>query len=76
MFSRKHPYLFFLLCMASLFAGAMVIFSIMMAVGLKSSGLDRLVDMGGERIGIVEIVGVISESDEVVENKKRFREDE
>ena len=75
MFSRKHPYLFFLLCMASLFAGSMVLVSILLTIGMASDGLSEWVDLGGERIGIVEIVGVISESDEILSNIKEFRED-
>jgi protease IV len=76
MFSRRHPYLFFLLCMASLFAGAMVLISVIMALGMKGASLSRLVELGGERVGIVEVSGVISESDEILDNISRFRDDE
>lgn len=76
MFSRRHPYLFFLLCMASLFAGAAVLIFVFMVLGMQGAGLDELVDKGGERVGIVEVNGVISDSDEIVGNIKRFRDDD
>jgi protease IV len=76
MFSRRHPYLFFLLCMASLFAGSIALISIVMALGMKGAGFEELVERGGNRVGIVEINGVISESDDILENIKRFRDDD
>ncbi len=76
MLSRRHPYLFFLLCMASLFAGSMALISIVMALGMKGAGLEDLVERGGNRVGIVEINGVISESDEILESLRCFREDD
>jgi protease-4 len=76
MFSRKHPYLFFLLCIASLFTGAMIFISILFTLGMKGAGLVEWVDMGGQRIGIVEIYGVILEPDEILNHIKQFREDE
>ena len=76
MFSRKHPYLFFLLCMASLFAGAMICLSIIFAMGMNDDGLSDWVDLDGEKIGIVEILGVISNSDEILNHIKEFRENE
>lgn len=76
MFSRKHPYLFFLLCIASLFAGTMIFMTLMLAMGMKSADLAEWVEIGGEKIGIVEITGVISESDEILNHIKKFREDD
>ncbi len=75
MFSRRHPYLFFLLCATAMCAGAVIFVSILVAVSIKSTGLTELMDAGGERVGIIEINGVISESDGILENLKRFRED-
>lgn len=76
MFSRRHPYLFFLLCMASLLAGVMVVFSMMIASGIKSAGFGDLMDEDGSRVGVVEILGPISESDEILDQIRKFREDE
>lgn len=75
MFSRRHPYLFFLICVTSLVVGAAVLISILMAVGMSRNGLTELVDTGGEQIGIVEINGIISEPDRILEDLKQFRED-
>jgi protease-4 len=76
MFSRKHPYLFFLLCTASLFTGLMVFMTIVLAAGMRSMDLAEFVDMGADRIGIIEINGVIAQSDEILQNIKEFREDD
>ncbi len=50
--------------------------SAVMAVGMKSAGLSELVDAGGTRVGIVEIVGIIAEADEIINNIKRFCDDD
>jgi len=76
MFSRRHPYLFFLLCVSSLFAGAAIFISIVVGLSMKGNGFTEIVDAGGKRIGIIEISGVIAEADEILENIKRFREDD
>jgi protease-4 len=62
--------------MASLFAGAVALMSIAMILGMRGSGFSELVEMGGERVGIIEINGVISESDEILESIRRFRDDQ
>jgi protease-4 len=62
--------------MASLLAGVMVVFSMMIASGIKSAGFGDLMDEDGSRVGVVEILGPISESDEILDQIRKFREDE
>jgi len=62
--------------MASLCAGAVVLIMFIVAMGMKSDGLSEWVDLGGEKVGIVDIYGVITESDDILKNIRRFREDE
>ena len=76
MFSRRHPYLFFLLCTASLFTFTVVFFVIVMAIGIKSAGFGGLAEGPGQKVGIVELAGVIYESDGILNQIKRFREDD
>ena len=76
MFSRRHPFLFFLLCSASLFTLVILFFIIMMAMAVRNSGYGGFVDGHGERVGVVEVFGVIYESDTILHQIKRFREDD
>jgi len=76
MFSRRHPYLFFILVFSSISASAIavIVISILVVVGSRDSGYDDL-KAGGEKVGIIEIKGVISDSKDVIHHLKRFRED-
>jgi protease IV len=71
MFARRHPYLFFILVFASVVSAAALGLGLIVLIGLKGSAPER-----GDRVGVVEIKGVISDSRDVVENLKRFREDD
>ncbi|CAB5111122.1 Periplasmic serine proteases (ClpP class) [Olavius algarvensis associated proteobacterium Delta 3] len=70
MFSRRHPYLFFLLMMTLIVATASVMMSLLMLIGRGMADLEF-----GEKVGIVEIEGVIADSRDVIADIKRFRED-
>ena len=70
MFSRRHPYLFFILIFSSITAAAMLGITLLILIGTKSSDLKF-----GEKVGIIEITGIITDSKSVIHNLKRFRED-
>ncbi|MEA3435073.1 MAG: signal peptide peptidase SppA, partial [Thermodesulfobacteriota bacterium] len=76
MFSRRHPYLFFILVFSSISASAVaiIVISLMFVVGTRDSGYDDL-KAGGEKVGIIEIKGVIADSKDVIHHLKLFRED-
>jgi len=76
MFSRRHPYLFFILIFLSISASAVaiIVISLLVVRGTGGSGYDDL-KAGGEKVGIIEIKGVIADSKEVIHHLKRFRED-
>ncbi|MFO7964566.1 MAG: signal peptide peptidase SppA [Desulfobacterales bacterium] len=76
MFSRRHPYLFFLLCVLSLIMTGMVIISLVIAAGIRRAGMAEWVDGGGQRVGIIEIEGVITDAGDILENIQRFRDDD
>ena len=71
MFSRRHPYLFFILVFSSVSAAFILGTSILIVVSSMDSDLDF-----GEKVGVVEVSGVISESREIIEPLNRFRKDE
>jgi protease-4 len=71
MFSRRHPYLFFILVFSSVSAAFILGTSILIVVLSMDSDLDF-----GEKVGVVEVSGVISDSREIIEPLNRFRKDE
>ena len=71
MFSRRHPYLFSLLVFSSIFAATLLGMSLLFFIGSKSSTLEF-----GDKVGIIEVDGVISEAETVIRDLKKFREEE
>ena len=71
MFSRRHPYLFFILIFTSVVAVAMLGMSLLFVLGSKSSDFEF-----GEKVGVIEIKGIITDAKQVIHNLKRFREDD
>ena len=61
MFSRRHPYLFFMLVFTAIIAGSTVIVSLLTMIGQHRS------DIGfGEKVGVVELNGIIADSKEIL----------
>lgn len=69
MFSRRHPYLFFLLIFSSVVSAAAIAVTMLLLFGSKGAE-----STSGAKVGIIEIHGVILDSKAVVEDIKRFRE--
>jgi len=77
MFSRRHPYLFALLIFSSLATIAVVCILVLVATTMKRAGFsDLIAEPGDGKVGIVEIQGVITESKDILNLIKRFREDD
>lgn len=70
MFSRRHPYLFFILVFIAIIFGS----STIMSIFLSSKVGDH--EKKGEKIGVIEIVGAIVESKQIIADLKKFREDD
>lgn len=70
MFSRRHPYLFFLLTFTSIVAVAMIGMSLLFVLGKQASDFEF-----GEKVGIIEVNGIIADAKNVIQNLKHFRED-
>lgn len=70
MFSRRHPYLFFLLIFSSISATVVIVLSLLLVFSLKKSEFEF-----GDKVGIIEIKGFIGESRLALQDLKRFRND-
>ena len=71
MFTRRHPYLFFLLVSFAMFSG--LVLGVMAMVAWMGGGAG---DFDGEAVGVVEIEGAIADARDTIEHIRRFREDE
>jgi len=71
MFSRRHPYLFFLIFMGAFSVAALALITIMATV--LGSSESRYT---GEKVGVVEINGPIVDSRKILRNIRTFRESE
>lgn len=70
MFTRRHPYLFFLLVSIGILSFTSIAMSLISNVG-KAREMHY-----GEKVGVVELKGLILEAEPVLEQLKRFRKTE
>jgi protease-4 len=70
MFSRRHPYLFFILVSFSIFVSAILGISTLIFLGTRDSDFNM-----GEKVGVVEISGMITDAEDIIRNIKKYRED-
>jgi protease-4 len=76
MFTRRHPYLFFLLTLFAMVSVSVIILSYLLVRGLEKTQFSEFVTEPGDgKVGIVEISGVITDSSETIRLLKLFRED-
>ncbi len=77
MFARRHPYLFFILMFITVSASFFILLSTIIGLTVGSvSDFDTHDRKKGEKVGIVEVNGIIGESDQIVESIKKFREND
>ncbi|VVS94856.1 signal peptide peptidase SppA [Desulfoluna spongiiphila] len=69
MFSRRHPILFFVLMLTGMFSATVVVISVGVMVSLSPEA--PVLENG---VGVVEITGVIADSQQVLDDLKYFRE--
>lgn len=74
MFSRRHPYLFFILIFSSIMVTTFIGLSLIFMLAAKDADFDDLLKSGGEKVGIVELTGNITSSRDIIHSLKRFRE--
>jgi len=75
MFSRRHPYLFFILIASSIFAVVLIAASLLFLSGTRDSDFTGI-DRGGDKVGVIEITGVISDAKHVIQQLKKFRKED
>lgn len=71
MFSRRHPYLFFILIFTSVISFAVIGLSLLFIFSTRNADFEF-----GEKVGVIEIIGAIVDSKDIIHNLKRFREDD
>jgi len=69
MFSRRHPYLFFILVNTSVVCGTMIVLSLVMTINVSTPDSD-------EKVGIIEIDGMITDALSVISDLEYFRKNE
>lgn len=69
MFTRRHPYLFFFLLLAAMGTAALITLSVL--VTRLDGGRQQY---SGEKVGVIEIAGVLADSRPILEQIKAFRE--
>lgn len=69
MFSRRHPILFFILMLTGMFCATIVVISVGVMISLAPDA-----PVLEEGVGVVEITGVISDSQQVLDDLKYFRD--
>jgi len=71
MFSRRHPFLFFLLSFTAIIMGGIVLLLMLIMIVSRDAG-----NIGfTEKVGIIKISGVITDPTNVLSSLKSFRED-
>lgn len=75
MFARRHPYLFAFLIFSGMVSTTLVALSLVLTLA-GGGALSGLGPLSGTKVGVVEVGGVITDSGEVIQQLKRFREDD
>jgi protease-4 len=71
MFTRRHPFLFFLLISFSIFT-VLILGVTFMVMRMRTTGEPA----GGESVGVVEIDGTITHAQNIIREIRKFREDD
>ncbi len=75
MFSRRHPYLFFILIFSSIAAAAIIGMSALFLIASSLSDNFEFEKDRGEKVGVVELTGIITDAKEIIKQLKNFREE-
>ena len=74
MFSRRHPYLHFLLIFSTIVSVSTIIISLIVLMGIKYSTQNDISD-AEEKVGVIEVKGYIADPQETIQDIRRYRED-
>ncbi len=76
MFSRRHPILFSILTFSAITGATLLGMTLLITIGMGSAGISGLDSIGGEKVGVIRIEGVIFSAEETIQAIKQFREDD
>jgi protease-4 len=71
MFARRHPYLFFILAFVSLVSATIIGLSLLFFIGTRHTDFEF-----GEKVGVIEVIGAIADSKDIIHKLKLFREED
>jgi len=74
MFSRRHPFLFFILVFSSIAVVFFISTSLFFMHAVKNRDFNSILKSGEEKVGILELTGTIASSRDIIHHLKRFRE--
>jgi len=74
MFSRRHPYLHFMLFFSSIVSVSAIVISLIIVMGIKYSTQDDISD-AEEKVGVIEVKGYIADPQETIQDIRKYRED-
>lgn len=74
MFSRRHPYLYFLLTFSSIVSISFIVISLIVLIGVKSATRTDILD-AKEKVGVVELKGFIGDPLEIINDIREYRVD-
>jgi len=75
MFSRRHPYLHFLLIFSSIVSVSAIVISLIVLAGIKYSAQNDNNSDAEEKVGVIEVKGYIADPQETIQDIRRYRED-
>jgi protease-4 len=76
MFARRHPFLFFSLVFTTIMAVTVLGASLLIYLGARHSDYGVILTDGEDKVGVIEISGVIAEAKDTLYWLKQFREEE
>lgn len=76
MFSRRHPFLFSFLVFSGIVSVTIIAIGLVITLGLRHlAGFGDIRSSSKEKVGVVELSGIIADSRETITHLKQFRED-
>lgn len=76
MFARRHPFLYSLLLLAGIVSGTLILLTLIVTIGFnRLAGFSDRYTSEKEKVGVVELSGIISDARTPIRHLKRFRED-
>jgi len=76
MFARRHPFLYALLIFAGIVSATLIVLTLIITIGFnRVSGYRSGQFSGKEKVGVVELSGVITDARAPIRHLKRFRDD-